>query len=1104
MLGPLLLLLVQLTRTAERDAFFESTVRPLLAERCYECHSDRTKRPKGALRVDSLAALLQGGSSGPALVPGKPDESLLVRALRYADEELQMPPTGKLAQPEIDVLARWIADGAHWPGEASAATSAGAVEAAEPLQPYAPSAAALAHWAFQPIERVEPPEVDDPEWSLNPLDRFVKAALDARGSAPTPLADPRTLYLRACFDLTGLPPTRAELDAFLADAAPDAWERAVDRLLESPHYGERSARRWLDLARYADSNGVDENLAMSEAWRYRDWVVRAFQADLPYDRFLTWQLAGDLVERDERDFDPLIATAFLALGPKMLAEQDKEKLRADVVDEQLDVAARAFLGLTVGCARCHDHKFDPLPQTDYYALAGVFRGTATLANTNFVSRWNERALGTPDEIAAREAHAQAEEGARNAIAVLRERGESSLAPRLSAQLAAYLLAGARLAPHALLLEAEEASRGNWIRDAGEYGTPDDVLARTGHPGLQYAEWDVVLPTAGRWRLLARYAAEESRPLRLALNGAARTAEVLGEVTGGWRPEALAWSDLGELELLAGRNVLRLERDGAVPHVDALLCVPASALEAELAHDPPRSPEFAAACAALAKRPAPAHSPWIALWRPYAELSEAEFETRAVEVAAALRERVANGSLAIPASLLALVDAPPPRSRDELAARVQIALASAAQAAAVPERKATTDEQVAADLVHARRGPFHLPEPRREAHFGPELRGELVAARARAQELESARPSALPRTIAVADGTPEDVRVHARGSHLALVGEPVARGPMHLFDAHVRRPEIAASSSGRLELARWMTDPAHPLTARVAVNRIWAAHFGRGLVASPSNFGLRGEAPSHPELLDWLASEFVAAGWSHKRMHRLILSSRAWRGSSDTTASAHELDPDGRWISRHARTRLEAELVRDRLLAVAGRLDRTLGGTLLDTENGGYVTNDQSANAARYETPRRSLYLPVVRNAMYELFSNFDYADPSVPLEQRSSTTIASQALFFLNSPLVEDTARRLAEAVLARPDPRERVARLWDDVLLRAPDEREFERALALVERLTELQRPTAEPELPVEALGLGARHEMPVASTTDALELRSWLGLARALLSSNEFLYVD
>jgi hypothetical protein len=998
--GAWLLPLALAASDGARDDHFEQRIRPLLAERCYECHSGSTKRPKGALRVDSLEALLRGGSTGPALVPGKPDESLLVHAIRYGDAELQMPPTGKLPDAELELLVQWIADGAHWPA-GDAGTSAGAEPPAASAQ-WAPTAAQLEHWAFQPIRAVEPPSVDDPAWSRHPIDRFVKAELDARGLAPAPLADARTLYVRASFDLLGLPPSREELDAFVADTTVDAWERAVDRLLASPHYGERQARGWLDVARYADSNGVDENLAMSEAWRYRDWLVRAFNADLSYDRFLTWQLAGDLVERDERDFDPLIATAFLALGPKMLAEQDKPKLQADVVDEQLDVASRAFLGLTMGCARCHDHKFDPLPQSDYYALAGVFHSTATLANTNFVSRWNERALGTRAELALRDEHAADEQMAKQAVEALLERGAGATQPESAELRAAYASAGAALAPHALLLEAEQASRGNLIRDDDVYGTRDDVLARTGAPGLQHVEWDVALPAAARWRLFVRYAAEESRPLVLSLNGVAREQHVLDSVTGGWKPDALAWLDLGALELGGGRNVLRFERDGAFPHLDALVLVP----EAELCEalvGAAAVPEFTAAHVALAKRGGDANA-----------------------------------------------------------------------------------------------APYRLPQSRREANFPTALRAELAAARARVAELEHGRAPALPAAIAVAEAAaPTDARVHVRGSHLAQAGEPIARGPLHLFDALVPRPVVAPGASGRLELARWMLDPAHPLTARVAANRVWAGLFGRGIAASPSNFGLRGDAPTHPALLDWLARRFVADGWSQKRLQRLILTSRAWRMASAPHPTSLQGDPDARWLSHFARRRLDAEGLRDRLLCAAGKLDRTLGGSLLDTPNGEYVTNDQSANAARYEEPRRSLYLPIVRNAMYELFANFDYADPSVPLEPRPRTNVPSQALFFLNSPLVEGCARTLAERVLEEPDPAARARALWSAVLLREPSARETEAALALVARLTELQTAPVE-----EPLAQGRRHEMPAGRDDHAT--RAWLGLARALLSSNEFLFVD
>lgn len=419
------------------------------------------------------------------------------------------------------------------------------------------------------------------------------------------------------------------------------------------------------------------------------------------------------------------------------------------------------------------------------------------------------------------------------------------------------------------------------------------------------------------------------------------------------------------------------------------------------------------------------------------------------------------------------------------------------------------EFVAAHVAQARRGhepddaAYRLPEARRDSFFPPQLRTELAVARAAAAELEQRRPAALPAAIAVAEAEPRDVRLHARGSHLALIGDPLPRGPLRLFDGRVARQDPPSGSSGRLEVARWMLDPAHPLTARVAANRIWAGLFGRGIVASPSNFGRRGEDPTHPALLDWLARELVARDWSQKELQRLILRSRTWQMASTTDAAGATADPDARWLSRFPLRRLDAEGVRDRLLATAGRLDRTLGGSLLATGNGEYVTNDQSANAAGYDVPRRSLYLPIVRNAMYEFFANFDYADPSVPLDQRPTTTVPSQALFFLNSPLVEDCALELSRRALERATPTARVRELWSAVLLREPGADELARALALVERLEELQRdPEPSPADP-EPVAQGARREMP-ALAVGAIELRAWVGLARALLSSNEFIYID
>jgi mono/diheme cytochrome c family protein len=369
--------------TPQQAAFFETKVRPVLFANCFSCHGENA--PKAGLRLDTAAGMVRGGARGAAVVPGDPGKSLLLKAIRH--EGPQMPPNRKLKDEEIAAIAQWVKDGAPWPEEKPVNTGKEFVITEKQRQ----------FWSFKSPVKPTPPAVKNAAWAKSPIDRFVLAGLEAKGLAPAPQADRRSLIRRAYFDLIGLPPTPEEVEAFVADKSPDAFGKVIDRLLADKHFGERWGRHWLDVARYADSNGLDENLAFGHAWKYRDYVIGAFNKDKPYDQFIAEQIAGDLLPSDNpkvRD-ERITATGFLVLGPKVLAEQDKPKLVMDIVDEQIEVTSKAVMGLTVACARCHDHKFDPIATKDYYALAGIFKSTKSMANLGFVSRWNERQLSAP-------------------------------------------------------------------------------------------------------------------------------------------------------------------------------------------------------------------------------------------------------------------------------------------------------------------------------------------------------------------------------------------------------------------------------------------------------------------------------------------------------------------------------------------------------------------------------------------------------------------------------------------------------------------------------------------------------------------------------------
>ncbi|MFN3653326.1 MAG: PSD1 and planctomycete cytochrome C domain-containing protein [Armatimonadota bacterium] len=832
---------------ADPARFFETRIRPVLATRCQSCHGG--ERQSGGLRVDSREALLKGGASGPALIPGKPEQSLLWQALTYG-HALKMPPGGKLPDRQVADLSRWIAAGAAWP----AGTASG-------------GRADASHWAFQPVRRPPLPRVNDRAWVKSPIDAFVLAGLEQAGLRPAPPADRRTLIRRATFDLTGLPPTPGEIEAFLADRSPDAWEKVVDRLLASPAYGERWGRHWLDVARYADSNGLDENVAHGNAWRYRDWVIRSFNEDKPYDQFLTEQLAGDLLPAEDTPtrHARLIATGFLSLGPKVLAEADKEKMLIDIVDEQLDTTGKAFMGLTLGCARCHDHKFDPISTEDYYALAGIFKSTKSMESLVTIAKWWENPIPTPEDLARK---------------------------------------------------AEHEKRVAAIR----------------------AEIDA---------LLAR----------------------------------------GKEELTASGSPL------------------------------PKEPESA---------------------------------------------------------------------------------------------------------------------------YRPELREQLKTVRERLAAAEKEAPE-LPTAMGVTEGDPVDVQVHLRGDHLTLGKVVPRRFPVVLAGAS--QPKLQSRESGRLQLARWLASPTHPLTSRVMVNRVWRWHFGRGLVATTDNFGFLGEKPSHPELLDYLASvfsspatvrpvsterqrdgetkgvrtvafrgasapadrkgsEFIAhpsslipregLGWSVKRLHRLLMLSSTYQMASQPakpraggakSRQPETADPENRLLWRMPVRRLEAEEVRDALLAVSGTLDRTMGGSLLHVKNREFFFDHTSIDGTRYDSKKRAVYLPVVRNHVYDVFQLFDFVDPAVLESNRATTTIAPQALFWLNSDLVMDASRALADRLLAQTelDQPGRVRSLF--VLLYG--------------------RPATTSEV---ARGLTAlAHFQDAAPGPDAAARRAqaWAWYCHALLAANEFLYL-
>ncbi|MGN6134854.1 MAG: PSD1 and planctomycete cytochrome C domain-containing protein [Aureliella sp.] len=774
---------------AEQVKFFEARIRPVLVQHCYACHSADSRELGGGLQMDGRDGLLAGGDSGPAVIPGKPEDSLLLTAIRQTDRDLVMPPKEagpKLSASVIADFEKWIRAGAIDPRSDS--PKAG-------KKKYDPEAA-KSWWAWQPRNRVTPPPVSDESWVRTPLDRFVLSALDRQGLHPVPDADRATLVRRLAFDLTGLPPTVPELYDYALSPSPRPLEDLVDRYLDSPAYGERMARHWLDVARYAESAGKDFNGMFPHAWRYRDYVIDAFNADMPYRDFVVEQIAGDLLpsRSDEERGRQAIATGFLAIGPKGLNEMNPRQYVAEIADEQIDTLSQAFLGLTVACARCHDHKFDPISQRDYTAMAGIFLST----ETHFGS--------------------QGGVGGRNRSTLI-ELPES-------------------------FVDAQATS----------VMSPDEIARRTERLADVRQQQQEFIAERARERLAGK---PPSNP---------------------------------------GPEFLRIQTQLAVLETD------------------------------------------LGQYRP-------------------------DGSLK--ALAMGVSDKPRASERGGMFAR---------------------------RLLQGLGGGFRRPQ----------------------------FPGAVPPELQTINDSP----LFERGD-VAKPGQRVPRG-LPVFFTGGSVTTIPESSSGRLELAHWIASSDHPLTARVMVNRIWSWTMGRGLVASVDNFGTTGDLPSNPELLDYLAGQFIDNDWSVKSLVRTIVLSRTYALSSAHDEANFTRDPDNQFHWRANPRMLEAEAVRDAMLSASGKLDlvrphgslisRAGDGVIGGRPNGPAFNGLAEDQITGIQANYRSLYLPIPRNLLPDALELFDFPDNSMVHGVRESTLVPSQSLFWMNSPEVDWVSRQMAQRVFPGVD----------------------------------------------------------------------------------------
>ncbi len=787
--------------TEDQRAFFEAKIRPVLVKNCYSCHSPQAKEVEGGLLLDNRANFSKGGVDGPVIIPGNPDKSLLIQALRYGNKDLAMPPQdggGKLPDGVIRDFETWVKMGAPDPRDGGAVTVAKSWDTSE----------AKKWWAFQPLKRLEAPEVMDGDWARTPIDRFVSAALQAKSIKPVGDADKQTLIRRIYFDLIGLPPTPAEVDAFVKDDSPQAFEKIVDDLLARPQYGEHWGRHWLDVARYAESTGKDFNVTFPNAWRYRDYVISSFNEDKPYNQFVREQLAGDQLRAADpkRQAELLVATGFLAIGPKGLDEMQPRQFALDLADEQVDATSQAFLGLTVSCARCHDHKFDPIMQRDYYAMAGIFLSTRTDYGTL--------------------------EGPKN--------NDSS--------------------------ELIELPRG-----ANEPTVQKDLTP------------------------------EERDKLK----------QQLADVTNQYE------------ELLASRG--------------------------------------AGAGARRAARQGGARQ-------------------GAAQPGGAQQGQVAQNAVA-------------------LAVQIRAALG----------RKAQLENELNMYDEQGRPKAFCMGVQDRPPSVGPVEPMRPVQTGPKGNPLK--RQSSGFETIA-------DSPLFFRGE----MSDPRDRVPRGFpaFLVNSRTAAIAQNESGRRELAEWIISPRNPLTARVMANRIWYWLFGQGIVASVDNFGTMGESPADQELLDYLANRLIENGWSVKKTIREIVLSRTYQLASTYDETNFGVDPQNSLTWRHSKRRLNAECIRDAMLASSGQLNLQppLGSTVAVAGDGS-IGNGPAYDRINEETfasatgVYRSVYLPVARDEIPDSLAVFDYPDSTVVHGEREVTNVPSQALYLLNSDFVRGQARQLAQRVMA-------------------------------------------------------------------------------------------
>ncbi len=1030
----------------DQAQFFESRIRPVLAQKCWSCHGSELQQ--GGLRLDSREAFLKGGGRGPAVVPGDPSASLLLRALRH--EGLEMPLGGKLPDGQVADFAKWIADGAAWPKLSDSSEQAG-------------------HWAFEPVVSHRPPGAGS-AWTLNDVDRFIAAKLSDASLEPAPQADRRTLIRRLSFDLTGLPPRPEEVHAFVNDESPTAYGDLVDRLLSSKSFGEHWARKWMDWVRYSESHGSQGDFELPNAWRYRDYLIRAFNSDTPYDRMLLEYLAGDLLEDPRVNEEDGLNESMLGPGNLRMVEYgylpvDALDDQVKVVDNQIDVLSKAFQGLTISCARCHDHKFDPITQKDFYALYGVFassrHGLVTVDSVELLGRGRERLEQLRQKIKRGLTDAWTK-----APVAMPQSAPASLPPDDPLQLWLALRG-----KHGLAFRSEwECLRSQWL---------DEAKSRRDHNSSGFRRiWDLAKPEDySRWYPSGPGVSRTPSP-----NGEFRILPEGDRIVAGLLP-AGSYSGLGSEKLggIVGSPRFRVSSDRISVRV-----VVGNFISARLVVEnyPIGNGGIHPAIDVTGGRPR-----WITFDTAYRRGANAHLELQTLDERSrpfrfnsgrperkpAEDGRSSFGLIEVvfhdgqagprdePAALLYLLD----QERPEGVAELEGLYRRLVREAVAAWGRGELDERQTA-FLDAAIGSGLLPAKLEEL---PAL-SELVAEYRRV-EAEVPVPRRAPGVL---PGTSFDQPLFTRGDH-KKPDALVERRYLELFGGKPFRPQ----GSGRLELALALASPQNPLTARVMVNRLWSNLFSQGIVATVDNFGATGEKPSHPELLDYLAERFVETGWSIKDMISLMVRSRAYQMTSAGSEQARDVDPGNRLLERQNFRRLSAEEIRDAILATSGELDATMYGPSVNVYYVG-KTEGGGEKGPLDGKGRRSVYQAIRRNSHNPFLEVFDAPKPSTTRGRRDVTNIPAQSLALLNDPFVIDQAKKWANRAVADGAiaPGDRAVRM-------------FRRALS---------RDPAPEELDLLITSLGAFADERETSALMADE-RVWTDFAHALLNLKEFLYL-